>query len=247
MRSDQAVAVDVLPRMKVLLAEDDPKIRSLVEKGLAAEGMVVDAVADGLEALALAQSRPYDAVILDIMLPGQDGLAVLRSLRRGGANLPVLLVTARGALEQRVEGLDAGADDYLPKPFHIDELAARLRAVARRTQGEQLNLRGHGPIRLNLATRGVQVAGQGVELTAREFALLELLLRSPGRVYTRAQILDYVWNYHFDPGTNVVDVYVRRLREKLGPAAATLIEAVRGVGYRLRSVGLEGATLGDPR
>ena len=223
--------------MKILLAEDDPKIRSLVEHGLAAEGLVVDAVADGLEALAMAQSRPYDALVLDIMLPGQDGLSVLRALRRAGCNLPVLLVTARGALEQRIEGLDAGADDYLPKPFHIDELAARLRAVARRTLGEQLNLRAHGPLTLNLASRGVTVEGRAVELTAREFALLELLLRSPGRVYSRAQILDYVWNYHFDPGTNVVDVYVRRLRDKLGPTAAGLIEAVRGVGYRLRRTG----------
>ncbi|HTB63073.1 MAG TPA: response regulator transcription factor, partial [Opitutales bacterium] len=148
----------------------------------------------------------------------------------------VLVVSARGELDQRVEGLNLGADDYLTKPFHIDELVARLRALGRRTGGAQLNLICAGNVTLNLATREVHCAGQLVELTTREFALLELLLRAPGRVYTRAQILDYVWNYDFDPQTNLVDVYVNRLRQKLGEPDSSLIETVRGVGYRFQKV-----------
>lgn len=220
--------------VKVLVTEDEPRIRGLIEKGLRAEGFTVDAVADGREARDLATTQSYDVLVLDIMLPGLDGLAVLRHLRAKGINAPVLLVTARGELEQRVEGLELGADDYLPKPFHIEELVARVRALGRRAAGAQLNQLSAGDVSLNLATREVKRAGRAVELTTREFNLLELLLRAPGRVHTRAQILDHVWGYQFDPGTNVVDVYVRRVRAKLGDDAAELIETVRGVGYRFR-------------
>lgn len=219
--------------MKILIAEDEPRIRSLVEKGLAAEGFSVDAVANGTEARDLATSRTYDALVLDIMMPGHDGLSVLRQLRAKGVNTPVLLVTARGELEDRIEGLNLGADDYLAKPFHVDELVARLRAICRRTTGAHLNLLAAGDLSVNLATREVKRGTNEVELTNREFALLELLLRSPGRVYTRAQILDQVWNYNFDPNTNIVDVYIRRIREKIGDTESALIETVRGVGYRL--------------
>jgi DNA-binding response OmpR family regulator len=223
--------------VKVLVVEDDKRIRDLLEKGLRAEGFVVDAVGDGQEGYVLAKSRPYDALVLDIMVPGRDGLSLLKALRAEGVNATVLIVTARGELEQRVEGLNLGADDYLPKPFHIDEVVARLRALGRRGGGAQLNLITAGDVSLNLATRETKRGAESVELTAREFALLELLLRSPGRVYTRAQILDYVWSYDFDPQTNLVDVYIKRLRQKLGDLDATLIETVRGVGYRFRREG----------
>jgi DNA-binding response OmpR family regulator len=220
--------------MKVLVVEDDKRIRGLIEKGLGAEGFLVDAVGDGEAGYQLAKTRPYDAFILDIMVPGRDGLSLLKTLRAEGVNAPVLVVSARGELDQRVEGLNLGADDYLTKPFHIDELVARLRALGRRTGGAQLNLICAGNVTLNLATREVRRAGALVELTAREFALLELLLRAPGRVYTRAQILDYVWNYDFDPQTNLVDVYINRLRQKIGDPDSSLIDTVRGVGYRFR-------------
>jgi DNA-binding response OmpR family regulator len=220
--------------MKVLVVEDDKRIRDHLEKGLAAEGFLVDAVGDGQEGYLLSQSRPYDVFVLDIMVPGRDGLSFLKALRAAGINAPVIVVSARGELDQRVEGLNLGADDYLTKPFHIDELVARLRALGRRTGGAQLNLISAGDVTLNLATREVHHQRNLVELTSREFALLELLLRAPGRVYTRAQILDYVWNYDFDPQTNLVDVYVNRLRQKLAGQDPPLIETVRGVGYRFR-------------
>ncbi len=223
--------------MKVLVVEDEKRIRDLIEKGLRAEGFGVDAVGDGQEGYLLARTRPYDALVLDIMVPGRDGLSLLKAIRGEGVNVPVVVVSARDGLDQRVEGLNLGADDYLTKPFHIDELVARLRALGRRAQGAQLNLCRAGDVSLNLATREVHRGEAKIELTAREFALLELLLRSPGRVYTRAQILDYVWNYDFDPQTNLVDVYVKRLRQKLGDTDNTLIDTVRGVGYRFSAGG----------
>ena len=221
-----------LDRVKILLVEDERKIRDWVAKALREAGFVVDAVGDGDEAYALLKTHAYDGVVLDIMLPGRDGLSLLRTVRREGLNLPVLILSARGEWDERVEGLNLGADDYLPKPFHIDELVARLRAICRRSPGDNLNLVEAGPVRLNVATRGVTIDGHDVELTAREFALLEMLARSPGRVFTRTQILDRVWDYDFDPQTNLVDVYVRRLRQVLGPDHRDRIETVRGVGYR---------------
>ena len=224
--------------MKVLVVEDQAKIRDFMVGGLQAAGFVVDACGDGNDALSLANSRPYDAIVMDIMIPGPDGLSVIRTLRMRGVNVPVIAVTARTGIEQRVEGLDAGADDYLGKPFYVDELVARLRALARRTMGAQMSLICSGPLRLNLATREVTLAGEPVELSAREFNLIEYLMRQPGRVYTRAQILEQVWNYHFDPNTNIVDVYIKRLRQKMSiPGGRPLIETVRGVGYRLREEG----------
>jgi DNA-binding response OmpR family regulator len=221
--------------MKILLVEDEERIRGFVEKGLRAEGFTVDTAEDGDTAFTLADGQSYDALVLDIMLPGQDGLAVLKSLRGRSNNVPVLLLTARRELDQRLEGLNLGADDYLTKPFHIDELVARLRAICRRTTGSQLNLLSVGKLKMNLATRDVHYGEDRIELTQREFSLLELLLRSPGRVYTRVQILEHVWEYDFDPQTNLVDVYIKRLREKLGGGGqASLIETIRGVGYRLR-------------
>ncbi|MBC2600825.1 winged helix-turn-helix domain-containing protein [Puniceicoccus vermicola] len=220
--------------MKILLVEDEIKIREWVTKALRENGFVVDPVGEGNEAYQLLQTRSYDGAILDIMLPGRDGLSLLKSLRREGNNLSVVVLSARGEWGERVEGLNLGADDYLPKPFHIDELIARLRAVCRRSQGDHLNVVEAGPVRINVATREVLVLGEKLELTAREFSLLEMLVRSPGRVFTRTQILDRVWDYDFDPQTNLVDVYVKRLRQHLGEPSRDFIETVRGVGYRFR-------------
>lgn len=220
------------PFVKILLVEDEQKIRDWVVKALRENGFVVDAVGDGDEAYQLLRSRSYDGAVFDIMVPGKDGLSLLRAIRREGVNLPVLIASARGEWDERVEGLNLGADDYLPKPFHVDELIARLRAVCRRAQGDHLNVIESGPVRMNVATREVSVNGEAVDLTGREFSLLELLVRSPGRVFTRTQILDRVWDYDFDPQTNLVDVYVKKLRQHLGDGCRDSIETVRGVGYR---------------
>jgi two-component system, OmpR family, response regulator len=222
--------------VKVLVVEDDRKLAGLLRKGLEAHGFGVDFTTDGDEGYTLATTRSYDALVLDIMLPGRDGLSILRNLREAHFTVPVVLLTARSALNERLDGLNLGADDYLTKPFYVEELAARLHAVIRRASGVQLNLLQNGDVTVNLVTRDVRSGEAKVELTAREFALLTYLMSSPGRAYTRAQICEHVWNYHFDPGTNLVDVYVQRLRRKLGgDPERSLIETVRGVGYRARA------------
>ena len=222
--------------MKVLLVEDDPKLAALTSKGLRARGFVVDHVSQGDEGFTLATTRSYDALVLDIMLPGRDGLSILKQIRAKGMNVPVVLVTARSALDERLAGLNLGADDYLTKPFYVEELIARLHAVMRRSTGQPANILMNGPVAVNLVTREVRCGDRVIELTAREFALLSYLLRSPGQTFTRAQICEHVWNYHFDPGTNLIDVYVQHLRKKLGDVGQALIETVRGVGYRARAV-----------
>ena len=222
--------------MKVLVVEDDQKIASFVLKGLKEQGYVVDVCHNGTEGYDLASSEVYDVVLLDIMLPGRDGLSILRALRSEKNTVPVILLTARSGLDERVEGLNLGADDYLPKPFYIEELIARIVAVTRRASGDQLSLIRHGDLTLNLITREVRRSDERLELTSREFNLLELLMRSPGRVYSRTQLLEHVWGYDFDPQTNVVDVYIRRVRSKIdSPEEVSLIETVRGVGYRIRA------------
>lgn len=221
--------------MKILVLEDDRKLAGLMQKGLESQGFVVDLCLNGDDAYALAATRAYDALVLDIMVPGRDGLSILRNLREQNLTVPVVIVTARGALHERLEGFNLGADDYLAKPFFIDELIARLHAVARRAAGHTPPLLENGGITVNLITRETSRAGRPVELTAREFALLTYLLRSPGQTFTRAQICEHVWSYHFDPGTNLVDVYVQRLRRKLDLGAEpSIIETIRGVGYRAR-------------
>lgn len=222
--------------MRVLVAEDESGIASMVRKALEAAGFRVDVRGHGDEALALAETVPYDALVLDIMLPGRDGLSILRQLRDRKNPVPVLLLTARSALNERVEGLNLGADDYLPKPFYTEELVARLHAVIRRRSGDAQSLLQAGDLGVNLLTREVWRGETRVELTSREFTLLTCLLRSPGRVFTRTQLCEYVWEYHHDPGTNLVDVYIQRLRKKLHDQGEhPLIETVRGVGYRLVS------------
>lgn len=223
--------------MKILLVEDDPKLAGLVTKGLTARGFIVDHADNGDDGFALATTRSYDAIVLDVMLPGRDGLSILRQLRAKSMSVPVVLVTARSALDERLDGLNLGADDYLTKPFYVEELIARIHAVLRRASGHQASILQHGDLSVNLLTREIRCGSAPVELTAREFALLTYLLRSPGQTFTRAQICEHVWNYHFDPGTNLVDVYVQHVRKKLGDLGPTLIETVRGVGYRVRPTG----------
>lgn len=222
--------------MKILVVEDEKKIASFIGKGLVEAGFEVEVCHDGDEGFRLALEHRFDAVVLDIMLPGRDGLSILKQLRTRRNAVPVILVTARGELDERVEGLQLGADDYLTKPFFVEELIARLHAVTRRARPEGLNIVEIGPVRLDLMSRQVYCGEIELVLTAREFSLLEYLARSPGRVYTRTQILERVWNYDFDPSTNIVDVYIRRLRQKLGHHRDCL-ETVRGVGYRLRKQG----------
>ncbi len=222
--------------MKVLIVEDDRKIAAFVRKGLKEQGYVVDACHDGDEGYDLASGESYDVVLLDIMLPGRDGLSILRALREEKNTVPVILLTARSGLDERVEGLNLGADDYLPKPFFMEELIARVIAVSRRSSGEQLSVMRQGDLTLNLITREVKHGDDSLDLTSREFNLLELLMRSPGRVYSRTQLLEHVWGYDFDPQTNVVDVYIRRVRGKIdAPDTASRIETVRGVGYRFKA------------
>lgn len=221
--------------MNVLVVEDEKQIADFVRKGLTEQGFRVELCHHGDEALARILSESYDAVVLDIMLPGRDGLSILKQFRKKGHTTPVILLTARSELDERVEGLNTGADDYLTKPFYVEELVARLHAVVRRSSDDQMSLLQAGDLSLNVITREVKVAGTVVKLTAREFSLLEYMMRSPGRVYTRTQMLEHVWGYDFDPNTNLVDVHIQRLRKKVSPDKENpIIETIRGVGYRVR-------------
>lgn len=223
-----------IPAVKVLVIEDEKKISSLVRKGLEAQGFLVETSQNGDAGYLLATTRPYDVLILDIMLPGRDGLSILRNLRERKIALPIILLTARSELNERLEGLNLGADDYLTKPFFIEELIARIHAVTRRASGAIQSILSVSDLSMNLLTREVKRGTTKIELTPREFTLLEHLMRSPGRVLTRVQICEQVWDYNFDPGTNLVDVYVQRLRKKIdGVSPLKLIETIRGVGYRI--------------
>lgn len=223
--------------MKILLVEDEQKIAAFVCAGFKERGFVVEHCDNGNDGFARASSAQYDALVLDIMLPGRDGLSILKGLRKAGNTTPILLLTARNELDDRVEGLSLGADDYLAKPFFVEELVARLQALLRRVSGERQNVLAVGELRLDRIRREVTWHGHSVDLTGREFNLVEYLMRSPGRVFTRTQILEHVWGYDFDPSTNVVDVCIQRIRKKiaaLGLEGEAAIESVRGVGYRFR-------------
>lgn len=223
--------------MNVLVVEDEKSIAGFVRKGLEEQGFRVDVCHDGNEGYERATTQSYDAIVLDIMLPGRDGLSILANLRQRRNAVPVILLTARTELDERLAGLNLGADDYLTKPFYVEELIARLHAVTRRG-GERISILQHEGLNVNLLTREVKVNGTAIDLTTREFALLEYLMRAPGRVYTRMQILEHVWGYDFDPTTNIVDVHVTRLRKKLDTEdRERFIETVRGVGYRFRNDG----------
>ena len=215
--------------------EDEAKVASFVQKGLEEQGFAVEVSQHGDEAYEMARTRAYDAIVLDIMLPGRDGLSILANLRAQRQTVPVLLLTARSELDERVQGLNLGADDYLTKPFFLEELIARLHALGRRRGGEQGSVLQAGNVTVSLLTREVRRGDQPVSLTPREFHLLEVLLRTPGRVFTRTQLLERVWGYDFDPQTNLVDVNIQRLRKKVDTdGEESIIETVRGVGYRIR-------------
>jgi len=225
--------------MRLLVVEDAPKMASLLERGFREEGYAVDVARDAVDALWFAQEHPYDAVVLDVVLSrageGPDGIEVCRRLREGGRWLPILLLTARDGVEDRVRGLDAGADDYLTKPFAFEELSARVRALVRRGAIERPAILRAGDLSLDPATREVRRGDAPIDLTPKEFALLECLLRRPGEVLGRLELIEHVWDHAFDADSNVVDVHVRNLRTKIDrPFGSDSIETVRGAGYRLR-------------
>lgn len=224
--------------MRILVVEDEDSIADFVRRGLESEGYSVTCASDGLEGEAHALGGGFDLVLLDLMLPGRSGLDVLASVRRAFPTLPVILLTARGDLDDRVRGLDAGATDYIAKPFSFEELAARVRAHLRTFEQEAVTRLEAGDLAINLLHRQVERAGRTISLSATEFDLLALLARHVGEVLSREQILTAVWGYEFDPGTNVVGVYVSYLRKKLAlPGRPAPIETVRSVGYRLRADG----------
>ena len=221
--------------MRVLLAEDEKKIAQHIRAALREQGFTVDMFHRGDEALDAAVATSYDAIVLDVMMPGRDGLSVLRTLREKRITAPVLLVTARGEVSERVEGLMLGADDYLAKPFAMTELVARVVALARRANTQGMTILRMEDLTMNLITREVHRAGEKIELPMREFALLEFMMRSPGRVLSRTQLIENVWQWHFDTGTNVVEVYIQRLRKKVDEGhPVKLIHTVRSVGYVMR-------------
>ncbi len=221
--------------MRVLVVEDERKTASFVRKALQTEGFAVDVCGNGDDALAAVRTTPFDVVVLDIMLPGRDGLSVLRQLRERKNTMPVLLLSARGEVNERVEGLNAGADDYLPKPFELAELVARVRALTRRSGENRSTILRVADLALDTVSHRAQRGGAQIELTAREYRLLEFLMREAGRICGRMMILEKVWDYDFDPGTNLVDVYIRRLRDKIDTNfEPKLLHTVRGTGYVLR-------------
>jgi two-component system OmpR family response regulator len=224
--------------MRVLIVEDEVKMASLIRRGLRADGMAADVAVKGEDALWMAGATRYDVIVLDVMLPGIGGFDVCRRLRRDGVWSPVLMLTARDAVEDRVEGLDTGADDYLTKPFSFAELSARLRALVRRGPVERPTVLEAGDLHLDPATRQVRRGTTAIALSAKEFALLETFMRRRGEVLDRFQLLEHAWDYEYENRSNVIDVYVRYLREKIDrPFGADTIETVRGAGYRLRPDG----------
>jgi DNA-binding response OmpR family regulator len=221
--------------MRILVVEDEHKLTAVLQRGLQEHGYGVDVAYDGVEGLALAEAAPYDLVVLDVMLPQRDGYAVCRELRAHGRNVPVLMLTARDTVDDRVAGLDSGADDYLIKPFAFRELLARVRALLRRESSSKHPVLRAGDLELDTVTRDVRRAGRAIELTSKEYAILEYFLRNPNRVLTRTQIAEHVWEYDFVAMSNVVDVYVGYLRRKLeDDRAPRLLRTVRGTGYQLR-------------
>ena len=223
--------------MRVLVVEDDRKIASFVVNGLKQSGFAVDHCGDGEEGLILAKTTPYDAAVVDVMLPKLDGLSLVQSLRRENVQIPVLILSAKATVDDRVKGLQAGGDDYLVKPFAFSELLARVQALIRRaTKAPEPTRLTVGDLTMDLLTREVRRGGQKIELQAREFSLLEFLMRHAGRVVTKTMILEHVWDYSFDPQTNVVDVLVFRLRNKIDKDfPQKLLHTIRGVGYVLKT------------
>lgn len=216
---------------RILIVEDEDRISSFIAKGLAAEGFATEVAGDGHLAVEFVRGGSFDLVILDLGLPGLDGFSVLRMIRAERHDLPVIILTARESIEDTVAGLSGGADDYMRKPFAFDELLARVRLRLRPSEGQEATVLRAGDVAVDIRTRRALVGHRTIELSSREFTLLEVFLRHPDQVLSRAQLLSQVWGLNFDPGSNVVDVYVRYLREKLG---RDVIETVRGIGYRLQ-------------
>ena len=222
--------------MRILVVEDERRIADFISRGLSEHGYAVDVASDGEEALHWPDVAEFDVIILDIMLPVRDGIDVCRTLRRRGMRTPILMLTARDAVEDRVRGLDSGADDYLVKPFAFAELLARVRALTRREPAATGTVLGVGDLLLDTTTRDVSRDGKRIELTTKEYALLEYLLRHSNQVLTRTMIAEHVWNYEFDNASNVIDVHVRNLRRKIDdPFETKLISTIRGAGYRISS------------
>jgi len=224
--------------MKILLVEDEQKIADFICEGMRTKNYTITHCVDGNQGYEIASKNTFDIIILDIMLPGRDGLDILRSIRQMGIDTPVILLTARNELGDRVQGLEMGADDYLAKPFYVEELNARIQALLRRHAGTEQHVIEVGSLQLDCINRSINCQGQSIELTSREFSLLEYLMRSPNKVLTRGQLLEHVWGYDFDPCTNVVDVCIKRIRRKLTSLESAgkmvgAIESVRGTGYRL--------------
>ena len=221
--------------MRILVVEDDRKTAAFISKALKADSFAVDVLRNGDDALAAICTTPFDAVVMDIMLAGRDGLSVLRQARARAIRIPVLLLSARGEVNERVEGLNAGADDYVSKPFALEELLARVRSLVRRGGETQSPILRVGDLTLDTTTRTARRGDRKIELTTREYRLLEFLMRSPGQVCGRMMIIEKVWDYDFDPGSNIVDVYVRKLRDKIDTGCEPkLMHSVRGVGYVMK-------------
>ncbi|MDB6057447.1 MAG: ompR [Verrucomicrobiales bacterium] len=221
--------------MRILLAEDEPKVAQHLRQGLAAEGYAVDLAHDGDEAIWLAKNHPYDVMALDVMMPGKDGFTVVRQLRREQIFTPVIFLTARGEIEDRVRGLDAGGDDYLVKPFSLAELLARLRALLRRQRPQSFNVLRVGDLELDLVAHTARRAGREIDLTKREYTLLEFLMSSTPNPVSKTAIVEHVWDQHFDSETNVVNVYINHLRRKIDrPGLPPLLHTLRGRGFAVR-------------
>ncbi len=224
--------------MRILVIEDERKVANFIKQGLEEERYIVEVVFDGVSGLEMAMNNQFDAVLLDVMLPGKDGFSVLKDLRNGGVTVPVLMLTAKGTTEDRVQGLDLGADDYLPKPFNFDELAARLRSILRRSSPEKTTKLKCGDLTLDTVSHLAYRFSQEIELTTKEYALLEYLVRNKNRILSRSTITQHVWKHSFDPESNIIDVYIKRLRSKIEneDGSKPLIQSIRGVGYRMRDL-----------
>lgn len=221
--------------MRILVIEDERKVASFIRRGLEEERYIVETAADGETGLNMALNNVFDAIVLDVMLPKLDGYSVLRSIRQEGLAVPVIMLTARGTTEDRVQGLDLGADDYLAKPFHFEELAARLRSILRRSTSEKTTKLQCGDLTLDLVTHYAFRDEKEIELTTKEYALLEYMMRNKDRILSRSMIMQHVWKHDFDPESNIIDVYIKRVRQKIErPGQSQLIHSIRGVGYRMR-------------
>lgn len=222
--------------MRILVVEDERKVASFIKHGLEEERYIVETALDGISGLEMAMNNQFDAILLDVMLPGKDGFTILKEIREAGISTPILMLTARGATEDRIQGLDLGADDYLPKPFSFEELAARLRSILRRSSTEKTTKLKCGDLLLDTVSHMAYRQNKEIELTTKEYALIEYLIRNKNKILSRSTITQHVWKHNFDPESNIIDVYIKRLRSKLESEADTkpIIQSIRGVGYRMK-------------